>query len=373
MSHCYCAPDGLVHQLADHLAALTLTVTSGFETLTSVAAGLQTLLKRDEEAKGGFSTASQDRTCKALLKMGFQQRQITLIVKEDEKDDKMFIWTTAKEDAKEQRGRYMKHLREKFQVPSEFVWLDANGEDGDAKVPTIPLHVEGVYDLNGTTDVLLVSTLQRKVPLDNVEMIVELKKNVSPIHEFQAIVELLAHGCVARDKRVVGLLTDLNKYFRFYWFEKSGSLRFVHHSQVMSSTAAYKIIEGILNIEVDQLAERCAMPPSSDLWSIPEDAVGRLPDKGKDEEDDEQHHHPKTPTPSANEKSQPQKKSSASTSGNSKPLPEFQSVREAPGFDFLTLINGDNLRDDLEVAREYVRTFIIPAMPGLVVPQLIHC
>ena len=116
------------------------------------------------------------------------------------------------------------------------------------------------------------------------------------------------------------------------------------------------------------------MPPSSDLWFIPEDAVGRLPDKGNDEEeDDEQHHHPKTPTPSANEKSQPQKKSSVSTSGNSKPLPQFQSVREAPGFDFLTLINGGNMRDDLEVAREYVRTFIIPAMPGLVVPQLIHC
>ena len=98
-----------------------------------------------------------------------------------------FEWNRrSRKDEPEQRYNYMKFIRTSLSIPSTFSWIDANGEVADnggnleskqdCAVTEVQFHVEGVYDISGTTDVLLVPTIQLICPMSNIELLVELKK-----------------------------------------------------------------------------------------------------------------------------------------------------------------------------------------------------
>jgi hypothetical protein len=343
---------------------------------------LQQLAREKKEAEGGFSSASCGRNIRALKHFGFVQRMETLSVQQQLPGETplVFDWSKSKEDAPSQRRKYMKHIRENFPVPETFVWIDANGEvlsngNADASVPTLELRVAGVYDLTGTTDVLLVPATQVEVPLDNAEMVLELKKTVNgkgTSEQAQTIVELLAHGLVAQDKRLVALLSDLRGFYRFYWFEISGAIKYVKFSQILTSpSAAHAIIKGLLgNDEPDVLAKRCAMPVRSVLTSIPEmfpndDAKDDGSPSGND------HAHGGGGTGSAHGSGggggkQNEKKlgsgGNAGDGGNTNSLADFGDL---PGSNLLSLIDGSDPQTDLAVAREYVHSFFARLMPGV--------
>jgi hypothetical protein len=290
----------------------------------------------------------------------------------------------------------MNHIREHLSAGSAYVWLDANGEvtkkdgkfqkEGDS-VLNVSFEVEGVYNITGTTDALLVAAQQERFPLSNIELIVELKKDTHlavvskrKAAQCQTIIELMAHGLVSYNKRVVALLTDLNSYYEFYWFETSGTAKYVNISQVVESAAtAHTIITGLLSGGAnDLLGRRCPLPVG-DLFPILEGKGGDdndRDDEGDDNDnsdgsgDEESDDKRKTRSTRADKSiSLPNKHQMSNSNSNRKRqnqamtnLPLSESL---PGANLLSLIDGTNSRDDLEVAREYAREFMAPRMPGV--------
>jgi len=218
---------------------------------------------------------------------------------------------------------------------------------------------------------------QIEYPLGNAEMITELKKILKvgcASEEAQTIVELLAHGLVAPDKKLVALLTDLIGFYRFFWFETSGVLKFVKCSQVLTSpTEAHAVIQGLLrNDHTDHLANRCCMPVEQVLTSIPEDSPHNDGDAKRHGEDgagggggggelgagaSKEDCGGTTEGRSGN--------TSAGWSGASK-VHAYSSadLDDLPGANLLSLIDSDDPRANLVVAREYVRSCLVPRMTG---------
>jgi hypothetical protein len=346
---------------------------------------MDTLVRQDKEAKGGFSSASEKRNARALKQLGFQTRMEMLDV-DGETEAVGFVWGPSKEDAPKQRWRYMNHIRDQFPIPGSFIWIDANGEvDFDeskdrvrsieSSVPVLNFDVPGVYSLAGTTDVLLVPAEQEECPLDNIELLVELKKQATKRDKEQTIVELFAHGMQSADKRVFALLTDLREYFRFFWFERDGAFKFVKFSQVLKSpTAALRIITGALQGGADDLlGKRCPRPFDRRLSAIAEalgdyesyDGKGpgggfsdKRPDGGGGGGDG-------GPAPK-DESNGTSKKTGASNNSQQGPGARFALAESwLPGANLLLLMDGSDPRSDLEVAREHALTFVVPHMPGL--------
>jgi hypothetical protein len=354
-------------------------ISSGMEGLSS---GIQALLVQDKEHKGGFSTASLRRNQRVLTSYGLIMRNTPLkfecTMQPTAKSN--FAWDTSKEDSPAQRCHYMKHIRTYLPLDDAYIWLDANGEvsetDGQFKktgdnVLTVSFHEEGVYDLTGTTDVLLVPEEQKAFPLFNIELIVELKKttnlegNAAAAAKSQTIIELVAHGLVSHDKRIVALLTDLNEFYEFYWFERCDSgKKYVKFSQVVkSAAAAHVIITGLLTGNLDPIGQRCSIPVN-DLPSILEGKDG-----GENHEDDanddngksgKKENHDKDKKDNNRQKSIKGKRGNSTAKGQksiNKGQSQFMTylslAESLPGANMLSLMDGTNPHADLEVAREY--------------------
>jgi hypothetical protein len=360
---------------------------------------MRTLLVRADELNGGFSKASEGRNSKALQSFGLLPHVEVLSLEgctAQAATEAQFKWGSAKEDSPEHRHRYMKHMREHLPVGGAHVWLDANGEvskkggkfqkEGDS-VLNVSFELEGVYNITGTTDALLVAAQQERFPLSNIELIVELKKNTwlevpakRKAAQCQTIIELVAHGLVSYNKRVVALLTDLNSYYEFYWFETSGSVKYVNVSQVVESAAtALKIITGLLSGgAADLLGKRCPIPVGG-MFPILEGKGGD--DNDRDDEGDDNDNS----DGSGDEESDDKRKTKGKRTGKSISLPNQHQMSNSnsnrkkqnqamtnlplaeslPGANLLSLLDGTNSRDDLEVAREYARDFLAPRMPGV--------
>jgi hypothetical protein len=334
---------------------------------------LEELAHQKKEATGGFSTVSCKRTFAVLHHYRFLQRNVALVVQSSCGDRTLpsFSWSLAKEDASSQRRVSMLHIRDHFSVSDDFVWIDANGEaqiDGSTapSVPTISLEVPGVCALVGTTDVMLVPASQSEYPLHNVEMVIELKKSLNApcrTEEAQTIVELLAHGLAAPDKKLVALLTDLNDFYRFFWFETAETSHFVMSSQVFTlASDAHLVIQGLLpNDHTDFLAKRCCFPEVSPRNEGEDRAGGgggggggKLGSGGGE------------PAGGAGGGGGGGGGGKLGSGGGASVVHRCASadLDDLPGANLLSLIDGGDPCADLVVAREYVQSFLVPRMPG---------
>jgi hypothetical protein len=397
------------------VGGLTALVDSLVVSAKAQAAATAELLERKKEATGGFSTATNGRTSQAVRHFGLQQRVEQLSDTDSSSSSSSsspppvtpFAWLESTEDSRPNRFGYMEHIRSKFTVGRKYVWIDANGEvtkkggkyvSDKIGVLNISLVVPMVYNLTGTTDALLVPEDQKEVPLDNIEMIMELKKpfgeketeskqkSVEKAATSQTIVELIAHAMVSRDKRLVALLTDLGRYHRFFWFEQCPGSNFIKMSQIVSLATAQKVITGLLSGgKADMLGGRCAIPLDPALPSN----ITTIHENGEDGEDDDSEEEAKKHTHKAHEETQakPKKKSklqdkenkSKSLSSQTKKSTQSkfsksrqkENINESwPGANLIDLIDGEDILRDLEVAREYALGIVVPHMPHVNLREL---
>jgi hypothetical protein len=155
--------------------------------------------------------------------------------------DDVYTWTSAAEDAPEQRQAYMVHLRNILFLPTGYGVKDC------AKTSTL-LSVQdigGKFKFNGTTDVVVAQTkhVKNSAERHHVEVELELKttrNNNMEKHEPQAVLKHLASSFLNGNCGVLTVLTDLNEKWVFYWFHPNGK-------EIMKYIADRKRAQFLLN------------------------------------------------------------------------------------------------------------------------------
>lgn len=174
------------------------------------------------------------------------------------------------------------------------------------------------------------------------------------------MIELVAHGLLSGDKRIVALLTDLNNYYEFFWFEKIGSYKYIKSSQIFQSAAeARVIINGLLTGgAADRIGKRCPIP-LGDLPPIIEgESGGDYEDSKDDANDDSDKSGEKKSNGKGKKGKQPAKGPQKSTpnsnpTGQSQGMANFSLDESLPGANLLSFIGGNDPAEDLDAAREY--------------------
>ncbi|KAG6952532.1 hypothetical protein JG688_00013232 [Phytophthora aleatoria] len=103
----------------------------------------------------------------------------------------------------------------------------------------------------GTTDLLILRDTVKKDPsslefLPGVEMLIEVKKKVEHRNNFLALSELVALDLRANGP-VMALLTDLNKYWIFFWVaEKKSNSVLIHRAFIDNPGEGFEVIKTLL-------------------------------------------------------------------------------------------------------------------------------
>ncbi|KUF84827.1 Crn1 protein [Phytophthora nicotianae] len=106
-------------------------------------------------------------------------------------------------------------------------------------------------ELAGRTDLLILSDLVKMRPsevryLPGVKMLIEVKRDVKPSNDFQALSELIALDLIAGDP-VMALLTDLKGEWLFFWVaEKINNSARICKAAINEPSEAFEVIKALL-------------------------------------------------------------------------------------------------------------------------------
>ncbi|KAG4036188.1 hypothetical protein PC123_g28243 [Phytophthora cactorum] len=106
-------------------------------------------------------------------------------------------------------------------------------------------------ELAGRTDLLILSDLVKMRPsevqyLPGVKMLIEVKRDVKPSNDFQALSELIALDLIAGDP-VMALLTDLKGEWLFFWVaEKINNSARICKAAINKPGEAFEVIKALL-------------------------------------------------------------------------------------------------------------------------------
>ncbi|KAL3665170.1 hypothetical protein V7S43_009799 [Phytophthora oleae] len=107
-------------------------------------------------------------------------------------------------------------------------------------------------EFSGTTDLLILGDIVKKDPssvplLPGVQMLIEVKEEVKPRSNFQALSELVALDLRTKNP-VMALLTDFNESWVFYWVaEKKNESVVIHRAFIDNPSEGFQVIRMILD------------------------------------------------------------------------------------------------------------------------------
>ncbi|KAE9050197.1 hypothetical protein PR001_g2611 [Phytophthora rubi] len=124
----------------------------------------------------------------------------------------------------QQRERYRHYVEHNIGAALEEKRLCVVGVENDQNVLTVKVPGHDI-EFSGSTDLLVLSDVIQDIPNDlqylpDVKMLIEVKKEVLPSCDFEALSELIALDLLADDP-VVALLTDLNGSWMFFWVSEN--------------------------------------------------------------------------------------------------------------------------------------------------------
>ncbi|RLN58580.1 hypothetical protein BBJ28_00019265 [Nothophytophthora sp. Chile5] len=162
----------------------------------------------------------------------------------------------------QQRGRYREYVERNIGAVLAEKRLCVVGVKEDENILTV--RVPGLdIEFAGRTDLLVLSDLVKKYPLElmflpEVEMLIEVKRAVEPVSDFQALSELIALDLLSKDL-VMALLTDLAGNWHFFWVsEMRGTHACIHKVILTKPGEAFQVIRTLL-----------AQSPSADEIRLP--------------------------------------------------------------------------------------------------------
>ncbi|KAF8425345.1 hypothetical protein BGX38DRAFT_1237047 [Terfezia claveryi] len=171
-------------------------------------------LRDDKKETISISRISRTVYSSFLDEIGLQRRVIEIDVPPTEKRIYPFVWGDRKEDA--HASEYMKWFTENVTIPSYATLYNAS-KDSNLLSST---SVSTKFNFKGTLDLAIVAAKYERCgyPSGGVFMGIEVKKNVEPRNDMQAVVELVLAD-IPSEYPVIMLLTDLGSIWRYFWFQ----------------------------------------------------------------------------------------------------------------------------------------------------------
>nr|KAE8928552.1 hypothetical protein PF009_g21314 [Phytophthora fragariae] len=150
----------------------------------------------------------------------------------------------------QQRKRYRRYVEHNIGAVLKEKQLCVIGVERGTNILTIKVPGREI-ELAGRTDLLILSDLVEMRPtevqyLPGVKMLIEVKRDVKPSNDFQALSELIALDLLVDDP-VMALLTDLKGEWIFFWVaEKINSSARIHKAAINKPGEAFEVIRALL-------------------------------------------------------------------------------------------------------------------------------
>lgn len=163
-----------------------------------------------------ISRITQDQFKEVIEEFGFQLRSRPGIgVTPTSESIRPFEWDDRKEDAR--ANDYMEWLNDNITPPKGTQFYKASS---DIKLLNSAV-ASSKYKFSGTLDAAIVNDayIETGFVVSGILVGIEVKKNVTPKNNMQAILELLIAG-LSSEYSVVNILTDLRDVWRFFWLEQ---------------------------------------------------------------------------------------------------------------------------------------------------------
>ncbi|GMF28320.1 unnamed protein product [Phytophthora lilii] len=149
----------------------------------------------------------------------------------------------------QQRNRYREYVERKIVDVLKEKQLSVIGVE---KARILNVEVPGhEIELTGCTDLLILSDVVTMRPSEvryfpEVKMLIEVKKDIKPSNDFQALSELIALDLIAGDP-VMALLTDLKREWLFFWVaEKKYNSARICKAAIDEPGEAFEVIKALL-------------------------------------------------------------------------------------------------------------------------------
>ncbi|KAF8448434.1 hypothetical protein BGX38DRAFT_1188964 [Terfezia claveryi] len=171
-------------------------------------------LRDDKKETISISRISRTIYNSFLDEIGLQRRVVEIDVPPTKKRIYPFVWGDRKEDA--HVSEYMKWITENVTIPSYATLYNAS-KDSNLLSST---SASTKFNFNVTLDLAIVAAKYERCgyPSGGVFMGIEVKKNVEPRNDMQAVVELVLAD-IPSEYPVIMLLTDLGSIWRYFWFQ----------------------------------------------------------------------------------------------------------------------------------------------------------
>ncbi|KAE9278958.1 hypothetical protein PR003_g28367 [Phytophthora rubi] len=150
----------------------------------------------------------------------------------------------------QQRKRYRQYVERNIGAVLKEKQLCVTGVERGSNILTVKVPSREI-ELAGRTDLLILSDLVEMRPtevqyLPGVKMLIEVKRDVKPRNDLQALSELIALDLLVDDP-VMALLTDLKGEWLFFWVaEKVNNSARIHKAAINKPGEAFEVIRALL-------------------------------------------------------------------------------------------------------------------------------
>ncbi len=178
--------------------------------------------KRESKSLSGIGMSDWRKIANAL-----KLKEVTLVASQEPGKDSIpgYQWTDLAEDHRDQVKNYMSYIEKYWMplLPNDIQVLDISQKK---QLLTLKDDPRLPFDIKGGADLAIVhnSYVNFRSIFAGIHFIVELKKKIEENHINQIKAELIAADTVTTNiaRSVVGLLTDLNNDWNFFWIGEDG-------------------------------------------------------------------------------------------------------------------------------------------------------